>query len=86
MTPKLGEYSRFSGLAARLARGVATRSLGNPSDGRGADLAIFPWHLDAFLPSTACEPMTIALTRLWHWKVPVPMKQRKSRKFLERLL
>ena len=36
------EYSRFSGLAARLTRGwMATSSSGSPNDGRGADLAIF---------------------------------------------
>src|SRR5262249_56906054 len=40
MTPKLTQ--RFSGLAARLTRGVdGYQQLGSPNDGRGADLAIF---------------------------------------------
>src|SRR6266536_3596285 len=39
---------------------MATGNLGSPNVGRRADLAIFPWHLDARLLSVALERMTIA--------------------------
>lgn len=38
---------------------MATSNSGSPNDGRGADLAIFHWHLNAFLISIALERVTI---------------------------
>jgi hypothetical protein len=39
---------------------TATDTSGIQNGGRVANLAIFRWHLDALLPSIACERMTIA--------------------------
>jgi hypothetical protein len=38
---------------------TATVTLRSPNSGRGADVAIFRWNIDALLPSVALERMTI---------------------------